>query len=352
MKKDITNKPEKNLPIKPLTKKEMHEASRERVSLITKEFMQGFEFLSNYPKSVTFFGSARFDENNEYYIKARSIASKIVNEIGYSIVTGGGPGIMEAGNRGAFENGGQSIGLTIQLPHEQVVNPYLTSELDFYYFFSRKVCLNFAAESYLFFPGGFGTMDELFGLLTLIQTHKVRPVPVILVGKDFWQKQMNSIFKDMLEEGTIDKEDFSLFTITDDEDEIIEIIKNAPVVNSEPFDIKKIENKKSELSSKKCISCEVGGIPMKKDEIESLLPSINKWSLIDDKVIEKIIDFTNFSEAMNFIDQVAFISEKEGHHPNISLFDYNKVKISLTTHKIGGLSENDFILASKIDDLL
>ncbi len=352
MKKDIINKPEKNLPIKPLTKKEMHEASRERVSLITKEFMQGFELLSNYPKSVTFFGSARFDENNKYYIQARSLASKITKELGYCIVTGGGPGIMEAGNRGAFESGGNSIGLTIQLPHEQVVNPYLTSELDFYYFFARKVCLNFAAESYLFFPGGFGTMDELFGLLTLIQTHKVRPVPVILVGKDFWQKQMDGIFQEMLDIETIDKEDFSLFTITDDEDEIISIIKNAPVVNSEPFDIKKIENKKSELSSKKCVACEVGAEPMKKEEVEKMLSYINKWSLIDDKVIEKIVDFENFSKAMNFVDQIAFIAEKEGHHPNISIFDYNKVKISLTTHNIGGLSENDFILASKIDDLL
>lgn len=351
MKKEITNLPEKELPIKPLTKKEIHEASSQRVSLLTKEFMQGFELITKYPKSVTFFGSARFEDTNKYYIKARSTASKIVNDIGYSIVTGGGPGIMEAGNRGAFESGGNSIGLTIQLPHEQVVNPYLTSQLDFYYFFARKVCLNFAAESYLFFPGGFGTMDELFGLLTLIQTHKVRKVPVILVGKEFWQKQIDGIFKQMLDEKVIDKEDLSLFTITDDEEEILEIIKNAPVVNSEPFDIKKIEKEKSALSMKKCIPCHVDTKPLNKEEAEKFILKLDKWSLVEDKFIEKIIIFKDFTEAMFFFDKVGAIAEEEGHHPNISIFDYNKVKITLTTHNIGGLSENDFIMAAKIDEV-
>lgn len=350
MKNNISNLPEKNLPVKPLTKKEIHEASKERVSLITKEFMQGFELLLNYPKSVTFFGSARFDENNKYYIKARQIASKIVNELGYSIVTGGGPGIMEAGNRGAFEVGGSSVGLTIQLPHEQIVNPYLTSQLDFYYFFARKVCLNFAAESYLFFPGGFGTMDELFGLLTLIQTHKVRPVPVILVGSDFWNNFLNGILKDMLEQSAIDKEDLSLFTITDDEDKIIEIIRNAPVINSEPFDLKKIEKEKSELSMKKCIPCHIDTKPLNKEEAERFILKLDKWSLVEDKFIEKIIIFKDFKDAIFFVDKISVIAEDEGHHPNISVFDYNKVKITLTTHNIGGLSENDFIMAAKIDE--
>ncbi len=352
MKNKISNLPEKQLPIKTLTKKEIHEASRERVSLITKEFMQGFELINNYPRSVTFFGSARFDETNKYYKMARSISARIVNELEYSVVTGGGPGIMEAGNRGAFENGGQSVGLTIKLPNEQVVNPYLTGQLDFYYFFARKVCLNFAAESYLFFPGGFGTMDELFGLLTLIQTHKVRAVPIILVGTDFWNKFLNGIVKDMIDEKTIDQEDLSLFKVTDDEEEIIQIIKNAPVVNSEPFDIKKIEKEKTGLSSLKCIPCDLGTKPLEIQKSEELLSKINRWSLIENKFIEKIIDFKDFSDAMSFVEKVAKIAEEEGHHPNISIFDYNKVKITLTTFNIGGLSENDFIMASKIDAII
>ena len=170
----------------PLTRSELHNATQERVYEISREFTQGFKFLENYPRSVTFFGSARFPENHPDYIKARSVASRIVKELKYSVVTGGGPGIMEAANRGAKEAGGNSVGLTIRLPKEQVMNKYMTSHVDFYYFFSRKVCLNYSAEAFLFFPGGYGTLDEFFEVVTLLQTKKVPIVPVILVGSNYW----------------------------------------------------------------------------------------------------------------------------------------------------------------------
>jgi uncharacterized protein (TIGR00730 family) len=178
---------------------------------------------------VTFFGSARTDENDSNYRKARSLANRIVKELNYAILTGGGPGIMEAGNRGAHEAGGKSAGLTIELPHEQLSNKYLTDEIRFHYFFSRKVCLSFAAEAYVFFPGGFGTLDEFSEILTLVQTGKIERVPIILVGRAYW-KNLEHFFKEsMIQNKMIEEDDLSLFTITDDEDEIIDIIKNAPI---------------------------------------------------------------------------------------------------------------------------
>lgn len=230
--KKLKNKPEKDLPIKPLTRAEVHEAAKKRVSLITKEFQSAFEFIEDYPQSVTFFGSSLLKPENQYYKNAVSLARKIVKELGYSILTGGGPGIMEAANRGAFEVGGSSVGVTIELPHEQVRNPYLTDYIPLYYFFSRKVCLSFAAEAYIFFPGGFGTLDELFELLTLVQTNKIVQVPIILVGSDYWEPFRAILEKEVLGRGMIDKEDMSIFTIEDDEDAIIEIIKQTPVRNS------------------------------------------------------------------------------------------------------------------------
>src|SRR5690606_21462531 len=124
--------------------------------------------------------------DNPYYIRARALAKKIVEETGYTIITGGGPGIMEAANRGAYEAGGKSVGMNIILPHEQKINEYLTANARFYYFFIRKVALSFSAETYIFFPGGFGTLDEFFEIVTLIQTNKIPRVPVICVGKEFW----------------------------------------------------------------------------------------------------------------------------------------------------------------------
>ncbi|HBD24981.1 MAG TPA: TIGR00730 family Rossman fold protein [Candidatus Zambryskibacteria bacterium] len=229
MEKQKVNLPLKQLPLNPTTKAEMREDARERLHLISKEFTDGFNFLENFLKSVTFFGGGHFKETNEYYIKARSIASRIVTELQYSVLTGGGPGIMEAANRGAFEAGGESIGLTIELPNHQVQNPFLTKNLDFHYFFSRKVCLSFSAEAYLFFPGGYGTMDEFFEIITLVQTGKIVKIPIILVGHDFWKPIDELIKKEMLGRGAVDEEDIALYIMTDNEDQIIEIIRNAPV---------------------------------------------------------------------------------------------------------------------------
>ena len=215
--------------IKPITLLEISEAAKKRVALISQEFINGFEFVKNYPRSVTFFGSARTKEDEPYYEKAKNLAGLIAKELHYSVTTGGGPGIMAAANKGAFEAGGNSLGLTIELPKEQRANQYLTDSENFHYFFSRKVCLSFSAEAYVFFPGGFGTLDEFLEILTLIQTNKIPKAPMILVGVDFWTP-FEQFFKEvLLENKMIEKDDLSLYTITDDENDIIKIIKEAPI---------------------------------------------------------------------------------------------------------------------------
>lgn len=213
----------------PMTLADMHKATDERIGKISEEFRSGFKFIEDHPRSVTFFGSARLPEDDKYYIKARHLAGRIATELGYSVLSGGGPGIMEAANRGASENDGQSLGLSIKLPNEQKTNPYVTEEMTFNYFFSRKVCLSFAAEAYVFFPGGFGTMDEFFEIVTLIQTKKIEKIPVFLVGKDFWGQMHDFIINNLIRHNVISPEDIDLYRLTDDEDEIIETIKKAPV---------------------------------------------------------------------------------------------------------------------------
>jgi len=225
----IINIPEVEFSQPLLTKQEIEHASKLRVSRISREFSRGFKFIKNYPKSVTFFGSARFKEDNVHYQQARSIANKL-SKLGYAIVTGGGPGIMQAGNHGAYDAEGESVGLTIRLPNEQVINPYVKSSIDFYYFFSRKVTLSFSAEAYLYFPGGFGTLDELFEILTLVQTHKIPKVPIILVGSDYWNPLDIFIKECLLQKcKTISKEDLDLYKIVDNDEEVIEIVKKAPM---------------------------------------------------------------------------------------------------------------------------
>jgi hypothetical protein len=219
----------------PISLAEMQEATKERIYEITREFTQGFDFLANYPKSVTIFGSTRFKEDHPYYIKARNLSARIVKELGYSVITGGGPGIMEAANRGAKDAGGNSIGLTIRLPEEQVMNDFLTHHVDFYYFFSRKVCLAYSAEAFLFFPGGFGTLDEFSEIITLLQTHKIPTVPVILVGVEYWRKVESFLKETVLQLGAIDEQDMKIFAITDDEDEILSMIKSATVREALPY---------------------------------------------------------------------------------------------------------------------
>jgi uncharacterized protein (TIGR00730 family) len=212
-----------------LSRLEIKEGSRKRLATINNEFRHTFKFLKNYPRSVTFFGSSRLTEDHPCYMEARSLAKKIVQETSYTVITGGGGGIMEAANRGAFEAGGKSIGMNIVLPHEQKMNEFLTGHVRFYYFFIRKVALSFSAEVYIFFPGGFGTMDEFFEIVTLIQTKKIPRVPVICVGKEYWSNvlTLTEILRDKYK--AIDPGDEKIFHITDDHEEIIRIIKNSPL---------------------------------------------------------------------------------------------------------------------------
>jgi uncharacterized protein (TIGR00730 family) len=201
-----------------------------RVCVVNEELRQGMDFMVKYPLSVTMFGSARLKPDHVYYQKAERIANRIVRELSYAVASGGGPGIMEAANKGAFEAKGNSLGLTIKLPMEQVTNPYATDSADFYFFFTRKVMLAYSAEAYLFFPGGFGTVDEFSEILTLVQTNKIARVPMILVGEAFW-RPLDDWFKAQMEDSNmmISPGDRDLYTITDDEDLILKIIKEAPI---------------------------------------------------------------------------------------------------------------------------
>lgn len=196
----------------------------ERRGRIDSELDKGFEIINKYGDTVTIFGSARFSENNVHYQKAREIAAALAKE-GYTIATGGGGGIMEAGNRGAFEANGQSLGFNIKLPHEQVLNKYTTESMPFRYFFTRKVILAYDAKAYVYFPGGYGTLDELFEVITLIQTGKMDAAPVILVGAEFWGGLHSFITEHLLAgDTTISEGDEQLYTITDDTEEIVKII--------------------------------------------------------------------------------------------------------------------------------
>lgn len=232
----IINEPEKSLPIQPLTLDEVREGitldeleGDVRLRTIAREFRDGFEFIKQKGNSVTFFGSARFREHNPYYIAAYKLAKRLSEELGYAVITGGGPGIMEAANRGAYDAGGKSYGIDIRMPIGQAKNPYVTDSIDLYYFFTRKVMLSFAASAYIYFPGGFGTMDELFEILNLVQTHKIEPVPIILYGNGYWEEFqgfIESVLKQKYQ--TIDMTDTSLYTITDSADEVLDILKHIP----------------------------------------------------------------------------------------------------------------------------
>ena len=206
-----------------------------QICVMNEEFRQGFDMVKKNKdgnKSVTFWGSARFPVDNEHYQKALRLSRRLAGELGCMIATGGGPGIMEAGNRGAYEMGKPSLGLTIELPMEQSTNPYVTEEMPFYFFFTRKVLMAYSAEAYLYFPGGYGTLDELFEILTLVQTGKISRLPIILVGAAFW-KPLDEFIKQTLlaEKGTISESDLDLYIITDDEDKIVEMVRNAPMRN-------------------------------------------------------------------------------------------------------------------------
>jgi len=192
-----------------------------RMFRILSEFVDGFETMAELGPAVSVFGSARFDEDHPSYKQAVE-ASRLLSQRGFAVLTGGGPGIMEAGNRGAFEADGVSVGLNIRLPHEQDPNPYQTHELDFRYFFVRKVMFVKYAVGFICFPGGFGTMDEFFEAVTLIQTLKIEPFPVVCVGKDYWGGLIDWI-KTSMRDGykTISPEDLELFHTTDSVEEAV-----------------------------------------------------------------------------------------------------------------------------------
>ena len=203
-----------------------------RVFRIMAEFVQGFELLRDHSLAATFWGSARLQPNDPYYKAAEELAARLAKK-NFSIISGGGPGIMEASNVGAFKVGGKSVGLNIQLPFEQKLNPYTTESLNFDFFFSRKVMLTFASEVYVYFPGGFGTLDEFFEIITLIQTKKIEPIPVILYGKDYWEPLIRFFEKDMLKKfKTISPEDLEIFYLVDSVDEAYKYIMSH--VNGKP----------------------------------------------------------------------------------------------------------------------
>lgn len=190
-----------------------------RVFRIMSEFVSGFELLRKYGLAVTFFGSARCEAGDEVYKAAEDLAAKLAKS-GFAVITGGGPGVMEAANVGAFKVGGKSIGINIELPMEQRLNPYTTDSERFHFFFTRKVMLSFASEVYVYFPGGFGTMDELFEIITLVQTKKISRVPIILYGKDFWNPMVKWIEETMYKKyKTIKKEDMDIFHLVDSVEE-------------------------------------------------------------------------------------------------------------------------------------
>ena len=203
-----------------------NDKSTARLCSINREFKQGFEFIESYKDSVSFFGSARFTEENEHYIDALDLAYKIVNELDFIVVTGGGPGIMEAANKGAKEAGGISLGLPIRLKNEENVNKYVTDAVRFNNFSARKTALTYAASAYIFYPGGFGTLDELFEILTLTQTNKIPKAPIFLMGSDYWGPMDKFIRENVLElHEAIDKTDVNIYKVLDTHEEVLDAIR-------------------------------------------------------------------------------------------------------------------------------
>jgi uncharacterized protein (TIGR00730 family) len=198
-----------------------------RALRILAEFVEGFEFLAPLRNEVTIFGSARVPEGDEHYEEARKLG-KLLARGGYTVVTGGGPGIMEAANRGATEGGGPSVGLNIELPHEQRTNPYVKSSHAFHYFFTRKVMLSASAQAYIYFPGGFGTLDEMFEIVTLIQTHKTIRIPLVLVGRDYWDGLISWLKQNLLvNHQYIAPEDLNIMKVVDTAEEAFKIVKTS-----------------------------------------------------------------------------------------------------------------------------
>jgi hypothetical protein len=215
----------------------------DHVELIAQEFRDGFAAVDRIGKpGVTIFGSARIGPNDPVYAQAREIG-RLLAEAGFAVVTGGGPGTMEAANRGAQEAGGTSVGFNIELPHEQRANPYLDIELTFRHFYARKTMLVKAAEGLVLFPGGFGTLDELFEVLVLIQTRKILDFPVVLVGSEHWQGMLDWTRSRLLERKLVSPEDVELLHLSDEPTEVVRIIddcfrRKCADVDSQPLEAK------------------------------------------------------------------------------------------------------------------
>lgn len=200
-----------------------------RLFKIIGEFVEGVETLQDIGPAVSIFGSARIDTDDPIYKKTEKLAALFAKN-GFAVMTGGGGGIMEAANKGAAEAGGTSVGLNIILPHEQIPNPYANIKLDFKYFFIRKVMLIKYAMAYIMMPGGFGTLDELFESVTLVQTRRIKPLPVILVGSDYWSGLIEWIKERLLKDKRISAEDLDILQIIDEPEQIVKTIKRFVII--------------------------------------------------------------------------------------------------------------------------
>lgn len=200
-----------------------------RLFRIMSEFVDGFDTLSTLPPSVSIFGSARTDPGDKYYQMTVDVAHGLA-KAGYGVITGGGPGIMEAANKGASDAGGVSIGLNISLPHEQEPNTFTNLPLNFKYFFVRKVMFIKYAVAFICMPGGFGTLDELFEALTLMQTRRIKRFPVILVGSDYWGGMVEWVEEQLLKQTKIDQDDLLFFSVLDEPEEVVKMIKRIVVI--------------------------------------------------------------------------------------------------------------------------
>ncbi len=218
-------------PKLPPVKEDFRETFQWKIFRIMAEFIEGFHFLADLKKTVTIFGSTSFSPENFYYKEARKLGNLLAKG-GFTVITGGGPGIMEAANRGAFEAGGESVGINIQLPQGQRMNEYVKKPIGFHYFFTRKVMLSFSSQAYVFFPGGFGTLDEFFEMVTLVQTQKLaKTVPIIAVGQEYWQSLFDWFNSEIyLKHRSIKKEDLKIFQLVNSAKEAYQIIKNAKKV--------------------------------------------------------------------------------------------------------------------------
>jgi uncharacterized protein (TIGR00730 family) len=214
---------EKLLGRRPMERPAFLDSDPWRALRILSEFVEGFEALAGVGPAVVVFGSARTRADSPYYELARRIGAELA-KAGFAVITGGGPGTMEAANRGAHEAGGLSIGCNVELPREQHLNPYVDLSVEFHYFFARKTMFVKYSDAFVIMPGGFGTMDELFESLTLIQTGKIRHFPVVLVGRDYWAGLLDWMRDTQLPGGAISQEDLDLLRVTDDPEEVVSII--------------------------------------------------------------------------------------------------------------------------------